>query len=358
MKRLLSIAALLVAASACSRKTPPPAPEPTKAIDPAKLAAFAPLPERFASEANPITPAKVELGRRLFFDTRLSLARGLSCNSCHGLDRFGVDGEKVSTGHKRQTGTRNSPSVYDAAGQVAQFWDGRAPDVETQATMPIRNPIEMAMPDETTVVKRLSAIPEYRRAFADAFPGLEAPTFDAVGKAIGAFERTLVTPSRWDDFLRGNASALTDDEKLGFETFSNTGCPTCHNGALVGGGMFQKLGLVKPWPDTHDQGRYEVTKLDADRMVFKVPSLRNVAKTAPYVHDGSVATLDEAVRLMARHQLGKELADADVKRIVDFLGALTGKLPDTAAPEPYPDPKAPKPTRARRLARAGETRWS
>ena len=307
-------------------------------LTPEKLAAFAVLPQSFVSTKNPISDAKVTLGRTLFFDPRLSRNHDVSCNSCHDLAKYGVDGERVSTGHRGQLGTRNSPTVYNAAGSVAQFWDGREPDVEAQAKGPMMNPVEMAMPGGEAVAAVLGSIPDYAPLFARAFPDDRAPvTLDNATRAIGAFERTLVTPSRWDRFLGGEAGALTDAEKRGAATFVDTGCTGCHSGALVGGGMFQKLGLVRAWPDLHDQGRYQVTKQEADRLVFKVPSLRNVAKTEPYFHDGSVATLSEAVRLMARHQLGRELDDASVARIVDFLGALTGELPsERIAPPQLP----------------------
>lgn len=308
----------------------------------AKLAAFAPLPPNFDSAANPGNDARVSLGRALFFDPRLSRNQDRSCNSCHDLERHGVDGERFSVGHRGQLGTRNSPTVFNAAGQVAQFWDGREPDVESQAKGPMMNPVEMAMPKPGAVVAMLASIPAYGPAFAAAFPGERpAVTLEHATKAIGAFERKLATPSRWDRFLGGDRAALSDDEKAGFDTFYDTGCPTCHSGALVGGAMFQKLGVAIPWADTHDEGRFGVTKLDADRMVFKVPSLRNVEKTAPYFHDGSVATLSEAVRLMAHHQLGKELDDAAAGRIVTWLGALTGEPPSALVAAPALAPSGP-----------------
>jgi cytochrome c peroxidase len=187
----------------------------------------------------------------------------------------------------------------------------------------------MAMPDEKAVVAELRKVKWYEEQFKKAFPEAKGDpiTMDNLAKAIGAFERKLVTPSRWDKFLGGDKNALTSAEKVGFKKFTETGCNTCHAGPYVGGAMFQKLGLVKPWPKQDDQGRFEVTKQDADKMVFKVPSLRNVEKTAPYFHDGSVATLEEAVKLMANHQLGKTLDDADVASIVAFLKSLTGVIP-------------------------------
>ena len=309
-------------------------------VDTLQLAAFAPLPEVMASEANPITDAKIDLGRRLYFETQLSAGNDISCNSCHALSGFGADTGAVSIGHRGKKGGRNSPTVYNAAAHVAQFWDGRAADVEAQALGPILNPVEMAMPAAPAVLNRLKASPEYRRLFAAAFPGERDPmTYANLGRAIGAFERKLVTPSRWDHFLHGVDSALTPAEKEGFNTFTATGCQTCHTGALVGGSMFQKAGLVVAWPDTADLGREPVTHQAADRMVFKVPSLRNVARTGPYFHDGAVRSLDTAVVWMARYQLGRELDGQQVVQIVAWLNSLTGQVPTAYVAPPQPAPK-------------------
>lgn len=300
----------------------------TAAIDPAQLSAFAPLPAAMESPANPLTDAKVDLGRMLFYETRMSRDRDLSCNSCHKLDAYGVDGRQFSLGTKQHLGGRNAPTVYNAAGQIAQFWDGRAPTVEEQAKGPILNPVEMTMPNGAAVVARLRAVPAYRAAFRKAFPGQADPiTYDNVGLAIGAFERRLVTPGRWDRFLQGDTTALTVAERQGFATFVATGCQACHNGALVGGMMFQRVGLVRPWPERSDIGRAAVTHQAPDTLVFKVPSLRNVARTAPYFHNGSVKTLDEAVTLMAAHQLGRDLTPQQVAEIVAYLNALTAEIP-------------------------------
>jgi cytochrome c peroxidase len=251
----------------------------------------------------------------------------VSCNSCHALDTYGVDGRAVSPGVQGQLGRRNSPTVFNAAGHVAQFWDGRAASVEEQAKGPILNPAEMGMPSAAAVIERLEAIPGYRAAFAAAFPGDANPvTYDNVGRAIGAFERGLVTPSRWDAFLGGDAAALTPPERDGLATFVGLSCTACHRGAYVGGEMFQKVGLVEPWPEQGDSGRYVVTQQRGDLLVFKVPSLRNIERTGPYFHDGGVATLDEAVRRMARYQLGRELGDAETGSLVTWLKALTGTV--------------------------------
>jgi cytochrome c peroxidase len=296
--------------------------------DPAALQAFSPLPAVMQSPDNPVTPEKVALGRRLYFEKRLSKSQDISCNTCHPLNDYGAEGTAVSEGFKGQKGTRNAPTVFNAAGHIAQFWDGRAPTVEEQAKGPMMNPVEMAMPSAQIVVATLKSVPEYRQDFAKAFPGEKDPiTLDNAAKAIGAFERTLSTPSRWDKFLRGDSAALTDEEKAGFNKFAEVGCLACHAGAYVGGAMFQKLGIAKPWPSTADPGRFAVTKQEADRMVFVVPSLRNVEKTAPYFHDGSVAKLDDAVRKMAEYQLGRNLKDEEVQEIVTWLKTLTAKLP-------------------------------
>jgi len=309
---------------------------------------FGTLPKDAASETRPMTPSRVELGRILYFDTRLSKSQEISCNSCHQLDRFGVDGEPTSPGHRGQRGGRNSPTVYNAALHIAQFWDGRAADVEAQAKGPVLNPIEMAMPSESATVAVLESIPGYAPLFAAAFPGVAKPiTYDHMATAIGAFERGLLTPAPFDRFLTGDDSALGESARRGLALFFEKGCVSCHNGAAIGGGMYRKLGLVEPYA-TEDPGRQAVTGQESDRHVFKVPSLRNVAKTGPWFHDGSIQSLDEAVRLMGRHQLGVTLADEDRRAIVAFLESLTGtidpayvakpKLPASGAKTPKPDP--------------------
>ena len=317
------------------------------AFDRLLLAPFQPVPVTAATPENPLTPEKVALGRMLYFDARLSKNHDVSCETCHVLGAYGVDNEATSKGHKGQHGTRNAPTVYNAAIHFRQFWDGREPDVEAQATKPMLNPVEMAMPNEARIVQTLRSMPGYVDAFRKAYPDASEPvTLDGAAKAIGAFERKLLVPSRWDQFLQGDENALHADEIAGLRKFVEVGCQTCHFGPGMGGGMFQKFGLVMPWRDARDQGRFEITKQDSDRMIFKVPSLRNVDKTAPYFHDGSIATLPEAVKMMGRHQLGRELSDADVNSIVTFLGSLTGKLPEdliVAPTLPPSTPSTPKP---------------
>jgi cytochrome c peroxidase len=314
-----------------------------------RLSIFSPLPWIMALECNPITPAKVELGRMLFYDTRLSKNHDVACNTCHLLDSYGVDGLVTSRGHKDQIGGRNAPTVYNAAGHIAQFWDGRAANVEAQAKGPPLNPIEMAMVDEDAVVAVLKSVPGYVSRFSVVFPDEKDPvTFNNMAKAIGAFERGLVTPSRFDSYLAGDDDALTKKEKSGLMTFLETGCGNCHSGQYLGGGMYQKLGVMKSWDKDTDQGRFDVTGEEADRQIFKVPSLRNVAKTGPYFHNGSIEELGEAVRLMADHQLGMTIEDAQVSSIVAFLQSLNGdidtvyiarpQLPASSAATPAPDP--------------------
>jgi cytochrome c peroxidase len=292
-----------------------------------RLALFAPLPILMESKDYPITLAKVNLGRKLFYEARLSRNHDVSCNTCHPLTRYGVDGLPTSVGHLGQVGGRNAPTVYNAAGHIAQFWDGRSPDIEDQAKDPLLNPIEMGMPDEAAVVVVLNSIPGYVSLFAAAFPDdEEAISYDNMAKAIGAFERGLVTPSRFDDYLAGDNKALNKLEVAGLTAFLDAGCGTCHSGPYMGGEMLQKLGLEKPWDADEDQGRFDITGKESDRQVFKVPSLRNVVETGPYFHNGSVETLDEAVRLMADHQLGISVTDEQVISIVSFLNALTGDI--------------------------------
>ncbi len=309
---------------------------------------FGTLPVEAVSEANPVTEAKIELGRMLWYDKRLSKNHDVACNSCHSLPDYGVDGEPNSEGHRGQRGDRNSPTVYNAAFHIAQFWDGRARDVEEQAKGPVLNPIEMAMPSEDVVVGMLKSIPGYAPLFGAAFPDdPDLVTYDHMADAIGAFERRLVTPSRFDSFQSGDLDSLSDAELEGLGLFISTGCISCHNRATVGGTSYQKLGVVHPYP-TEDVGRFTVTGNEADRHVFKVPSLRNIERTGPYFHDGQVATLEEAVRLMGHHQLGWDLAANDVELIVAFLGSLTGTineeyiampgLPPSGRETPEPDP--------------------
>jgi cytochrome c peroxidase len=351
MKRLSRVVmcvslAAMIAAAACSKR-PESAAVTAVTIDPVKLQMFQPLPESMPSNVNQITDEKAMLGRMLYYEPRLSKSQQISCNSCHMLDKYGVDLQPTSDGHKGLRGDRNSPTVYNAAGHFVQFWDGRAADVEEQAKGPILNPVEMAMPSEKRVVAVLKSMPEYVDAFKKAFPGENEPiNYENMAKAIGAFERKLVTPSRWDRFLRGDSQALTNEEKAGFNLFMETGCQACHTGTYLGGNSYQILGLVKPWADTSDPGREKVTKNEADRMRFKVPGLRNITETGPYYHNGKVQTLKEAVSRMAEYQLGKTLNDDQIRSIIIWLKSLKGEIPVEYIKEPVlpqSTSKTPKP---------------
>lgn len=292
----------------------------------AKAALLAPLPDKMPG-ADKDTPALVTLGKKLYLDKRLSANNSQSCNSCHNVEGkgAGVDNEPTSPGAFGKRGGRNSPTSLNAGFQFAQFWDGRAADLVAQAKGPILNPIEMAMPSEAEVIKKLKATTDYPPLFEKAFGGTgDKLTYDNLARAIAAFERTLVTRDRFDDLLKGGDQALTALELKGADLFLKTGCTTCHTGPLIGGNMYMKVGLVNPYATT-DLGRYEVTKDNDDKFKFKVPTLRNIALTAPYFHDGKIATLPDAVKKMAWHQLGKELKEDEVKAIVAFLGSLSDK---------------------------------
>jgi len=297
---------------------------------------FKPLPAVAENPDNPITESKVKLGKLLYYDNRLSLNETQSCNTCHDLATFGVDNEQFSEGDAGNDGDRNSPTVYNAAFHTSQFWDGRAQDVEEQAGMPILNPLEMAIPSEEFLVKRLSETALYPPLFAEAFPEESDPlSYKNIENALAAFERTLVTPSRFDDYLNGKRAALSLEEKKGMKTFIDVGCMTCHTGSQLGGNMLQKFGVYDMYwnhtgSDPVDDGRFKETGNEADKYMFKVPTLRNVAKTAPYFHDGSIATLEEAVTIIAKVNLNKDLTDEELKSIIVFLNALTGEVPADA----------------------------
>lgn len=351
MTRILAVTGLALVLAACDKQpeagkaavveAAPPvtaavAPKPaTKEISERVLRRFTPVRTRIEGEKGPAMEERVALGRMLFHESRLSKSQAISCNSCHRLDNYGVDNESTSPGHDGQRGKRNSPTVYHAAGFADQFWDGRAEDVEQQALGPILAGVEMAAPNPEYVVKVLKTMPEYVQAFQRAFPGEKEPLkFANVGVAIGAFERGLVTPSRWDDYLRGNKEALSAEEVDGLSVFAEVGCADCHTGEFLGGSMHKKAGVVQPWPNQEDPGRAGVTKNEGDRMMFKVPTLRNIAKTGPYFHDGSVKTLEDAVNMMGKHQLGIELSKEEVGQIVTWLGSLTGQIPTDYVKKP------------------------
>jgi cytochrome c peroxidase len=337
---------MTILVAACSGGEPQPAttaPPPAAAekasapataeINPRLLRRFQPVVGQGGTVA--VTAEKVALGRMLYFDKRLSKGHDVSCNSCHDLAKYGVDGKPTSTGHKGQKGGRNAPTVYNAAQHVAQFWDGRAETVEKQATGPIVNPIEMANTEER-VVETLSSIPHYVDMFRAAYPGDAKPiTLANVGDAIGAFERGLSTTSRWDEFIAGKPDALSTEEKRGLRVFLDVGCMACHTGPQVGASMYQRVGVFEPWPNQSDLGRVAITNVPGDRMIFKVPSLKNIAETGPYFHDGSASSLEDAIRMMARHQVGVELPDEDIKAVATWMRSMTGKIDEqyVAMPE-------------------------
>ncbi|WP_235827320.1 cytochrome-c peroxidase [Pseudomonas abyssi] len=277
-------------------------------------------------------PAKVELGKQLFFDPRLSRSGFISCNSCHNLSMGGSDNLQTSIGHNWQQGPINSPTVLNSSLNVAQFWDGRAADLKEQAAGPIANPGEMAF-THTLAVDTLRSIPQYSEAFARVY-GVQQITIDEVTDAIAEFEETLVTPfSRFDRWLLGDTQAMTEDELRGYQLFKDTGCVACHNGPAAGGNSFQKMGLISAYETANPaEGVAGLTGQDADRFKFKVPTLRNVELTYPYFHDGAYWTLEEAVDVMARLQLGRQLGDEDIASITAFLKTLTGQQPSFALP--------------------------
>lgn len=335
----IGLALALTACGTAAKEEAPPK------ITDAMLQIFGTLPEKVTPTEYELSEALVDLGRMLYYETRLSINGQMSCNTCHGLTNYGMDGLRFSFGHTGNPVGRNSPTVYNAALHVAQFWDGRAPTVEEQAKGPILAGGEMGMPSPEYVVATLKSIPGYLPYFKAAFPGNPDPiNYDNVGLAIGAFERGLLTPGRFDKFLAGDMTALTEQEKRGFVLFVEKGCAGCHNGPALGGGMYTTLGAKEPYT-TNDLGRYNVTKKEADKYAFKVPGLRNIAVTGPYLHDGSIPTLEAMVQLMARHQLGVKLPPEQIDDIVTFLRALTGELPSEyiAQPElpPNPEPAAP-----------------
>lgn len=281
---------------------------------------FQPLPDKMPGAEND-TEALISLGKKLYHDPRLSIHDNQSCASCHNVMTGGDDGEPTSPGAKGARGNRNSPTVLNAGLQFTQFWDGRAADLIEQAKGPILNPIEMGMPDHVDVVEKLSST-EYPALFEQVL-GKDSLNYDNIALAIAAFERTLITHDRFDDYLKGDSQALNEAEKRGLKSFINNGCASCHNGVLLGGQSYQKFGIVKPYANTADIGLAEITGNDSHKYWFKVPTLRNIELTAPYFHDGQVATLEEAVQVMAELQLGKMLSEQETSDISAFLKSLT-----------------------------------
>lgn len=297
-------------------------------------ALFGVLPESAENPNNPITAEKIALGKALYFDPILSKNKTQSCNTCHNLNTYGVDNNQFSPGDGKGTlGGRNSPTTLNAALHVAQFWDGRAPDVEAQAGGPVLNPVEMGLSSEKEAIGRLTAEPKYKEMFTKAFPDSKEPiTWDNLTKAIAAFERKLITPSKFDDYLAGDDKSLNEQQKRGLQLFMDKGCIACHSGIALGGSTFQKFGIYGDyWKETKsakiDEGKSAVTKNPSDKSFFKVPSLRNITKTYPYFHDGSVSDLKEATRIMGKIQLNKELTASEIEDIIQFFESLTGNVP-------------------------------
>ncbi|EKX57008.1 cytochrome-c peroxidase [Cereibacter sphaeroides] len=314
------------------------------------LGYFAPLPSTVpAVKDNRITPEKIELGKALFFDPRLSASGVFSCYSCHNLTTGGDDNLETSIGHGWQKGPRNAPTVLNAVLNEAQFWDGRADDLKAQAKGPVQAGVEMAnTPGQVEVT--LKSLPQYVDWFAAAFPGEPEPTsFDNMAKAIEAFEATLITPAPFDAFLNGDDAALTEDQRAGLDLFIDKGCSTCHSGVNVGGHGYYPFGLIeKPGADIlpeGDKGRFAVTATVDDEYVFRAAPLRNVAVTAPYFHSGKVWDLKTAVTIMAESQLGETMSDQEVGQVVAFLESLTGTMPPVTLPVlPAETAGTPRPT--------------
>lgn len=289
-------------------------------------------------------PAKVELGKKLYFDPRLSKSGFISCNSCHNLSMGGTDNMPTSIGHNWTLGPINAPTVLNSSLNIAQFWDGRAKDLQEQAGGPIANPIEMGF-THPLAVNVLDTIPQYKADFKAIYQK-DKIEINQVTDAIAAFEETLVTPNApFDRYLKGEKDAISAMAQAGYERFKAVGCTACHNGQALGGNSFQKMGLVKPYKtDNPAAGLSVVTGAEIDRFKFKVPTLRNVELTYPYFHDGAVWNLDEAVSIMAELQLGTKLKTEEVDEIVAFLKTLTGDQPDFKLPQLPPSTKdTPRP---------------
>ncbi|MBQ8608819.1 MAG: cytochrome-c peroxidase [Campylobacter sp.] len=273
----------------------------------------------------PYDKEKAMLGKQLYMDTSLSKDGKVSCNTCHDLKRYGVDNEIFSIGADGVLDEPfNSPTTFNSVFNFVQFWDGKAKNLAEQAKNPFINPKEMALKDEAEVVKRVEANAKYKASFDKIYGEI---TMQNITDAIAEFEKTLITPNApFDRYLNGDENAISSQAKRGWEAFKSNGCVACHQGQNIGGTMYQKIGIFEPYPNQENLGRYEITKIESDKMVFKVPSLRNVAKTAPYYHDGSIPTLDVCVQFMAYYQLGRFLDQQTVDDIVAFLESLTGEF--------------------------------
>src|SRR5574344_419710 len=329
MKKTLTLTASLLCTINAWAMTP--SNEPIQPILPAKVT----------------DPAKVELGKQLFFDPRLSRAGFISCNSCHNLSTGGSDNLPTSIGHNWQEGPINSPTVLNSSLNLAQFWDGRAGDLQEQAGGPIANPMEMGFTHDLAVGV-IESIPQYVESIKNVYK-VDKITINEITDAIAEFEKTLVTPNaRFDQWLKGDDKALTTYELEGYNLFKSVGCTACHNGVNVGGNSFQKMGLYEEYVTKNPaEGVAGLSGEDADRFKFKVPTLRNVELTYPYFHDGAYWKLEDAVDVMARLQLGRKLETDEIAKITAFLKTLTGEQPgfqlpmlppssnDTPQPRPF-----------------------
>jgi cytochrome c peroxidase len=332
MKKLLAVLPVLAIVVSCnsnSKVEDVPAEEVTSELFKKTSSVFvsiSSLPE------STISREMIVLGKKLYFDNQLSKNNTISCSSCHDLNKYGVDNLPTSLGDTKLNGNRNSPSTIYAFLHGMQFWDGRAKDVEEQAGGPLLNPIEHGIPSEAYLIQKLSKIPEYAKLFKAAFPTEKNPiTFKNLTSAIASFERQLSPTSKFDEYLDGNESALNEKEKTGLANFMDNGCITCHSGIAIGGQMMQKFGVYSNyWEATKskkiDNGLFDRTKIETDKYLFKTPSLRNIEKTYPYFHDGSIQSLKEAIKIMAKIQLNKDLDEEQISSIEAFLKTLTADV--------------------------------
>jgi cytochrome c peroxidase len=342
MNKIAALAAAALLASACATLT--------SSEDQTLLARaqqlFKPLPADAGTPERPITAERVELGRALFFEPRLAVDNRVSCATCHQPSFHGAEPLAVSVGVHSKLLPRNTPTIFNTALQFVQHYGGNRVDVEDQATKALLSPFAYGNADAAAAEARLRSLPGYRALFERAFPGEAEPvTLANMGKAVGAYERVLLTPAPFDRYLKGEVSALSVQARRGLDKFMSNGCASCHSGVLLGGQAYQKFGInADYWTLTGskpneihksiDKGRFHDTRNEADSFMFKVQQLRNVAVTPPFFHDGSVARLEDAVRIMAKLQLGRDLNDADTADIVAFLGSLTGDVPASFATAP------------------------
>jgi cytochrome c peroxidase len=303
-------------------------------------AVFGPLPASMPSADNPITPEKVRLGNMLFFESRISVDGTVSCAKCHPPGLYAADGLRKAIGNHCKENPRNSPTILNAADQISAHWIGNRTGVEDQARQALTGPPAFGMPNNESVEKVLKGMKEYVALFKAAFPHDKDPvTVENFAKAVGSYERTLMTPAPFDDFMQGNAGALSEQQKRGLRAFMDTGCLTCHFSPYLGGKLYQKFGVFEPYQKHTksaqvDEGRFAVTKNESDRFLFKVPVLRNVVMTPPYFHDGSVDRLVDAITIMAKVQLARDITTGQADDIAAFLHSLTGKLPESLARVP------------------------